>query len=176
LSSRNSATPSVKIFAVGRSFPKGRALRKHRYSENHGIYFITACCYRRTPSFKDASYARIVEEQFERLAAEGLCVSLAHVVMPDHVHWLVPLHENVRLALLVRYLKGRTARQINLLSGKRRRIWQAGYHDHAVRVSEDLRKAAEYLIHNPVRAGLVQDPDDYPHWDSVWHDRRRDRG
>jgi REP element-mobilizing transposase RayT len=47
-------------------------------------------------------------------------------------------------------------------------VWQPGYHDHAVRQDEDLRAMARYVVANPVRAGLVKDIGDYPHWDAVW--------
>jgi REP element-mobilizing transposase RayT len=48
------------------------------------------------------------------------------------------------------------------------RLWQPGYHDHALRREEDLVATARYLVANPLRAGLVQHIGDYPLWDAVW--------
>ena len=48
------------------------------------------------------------------------------------------------------------------------RLWQTGFHDHALRREEDLAATARYLIANPLRAGLVQRVGDYPFWDAVW--------
>jgi putative transposase len=58
--------------------------------------------------------------------------------------------------------KGRTAHAIG------EPIWQANYHDHAIRQDEDMRKIARYIVANPLRAGLVESINDYPLWDAVW--------
>jgi putative transposase len=46
--------------------------------------------------------------------------------------------------------------------------WQRGFYDHVLRKEEDTRAVAEYIINNPVRAGLVKTWRDYPfswhHW------------
>ncbi len=103
-------------------------------------------------------------------------MSLAFVAMPDHVHWLVQLQGAATLEELMRKLKGRSARRINQLTKTGGPLWQAGYYDHALRADEDLLTVGAYLIQNPLRAGLVQDLDDYPHWYSVWHKPADDRG
>ena len=41
-------------------------------------------------------------------------------------------------------------------------LWQKGYYEHVLREDEDSKEIAHYIIANPVRAGLVQSPDDYP--------------
>ena len=41
-------------------------------------------------------------------------------------------------------------------------LWQKGYYDHALRREEDVNQVAEYIVYNPVRAGLVDSPDRYP--------------
>ncbi len=42
-------------------------------------------------------------------------------------------------------------------------VWQRGYHDHALRDDEDYSVRIQYLIDNPVRAGLVERIEDYPY-------------
>lgn len=49
-----------------------------------------------------------------------------------------------------------------------RQLWQANYHDHAMRNEEDLPSLARYIVANPLRAGLVARIGDYPLWDAVW--------
>jgi len=48
------------------------------------------------------------------------------------------------------------------------RVWARGYHDHALRQDENLRGAARYIIANPLRAGIVSHPLDYPYWGAAW--------
>jgi len=97
----------------------------------------------------------------------GRVDSLAFVVMPDHLHWLFELCSG-SLSGLVRDLKAFSARAINASFSTAGRLWQAGFHDHALRREEDLRSAARYVVLNPVRAGLVERVADYPHWDAKW--------
>ena len=42
-------------------------------------------------------------------------------------------------------------------------LWQEGYYDRVLRKDEDLRTVARYLLNNPIRAGLVTKPIDYPY-------------
>ncbi len=94
-------------------------------------------------------------------------MSLAWVVMPDHLHWLVDLKRG-SLAQLMCRVKSRSCRSVNLMSGSQGGLWQRGYHDRALRRDEDLKAAARYIVMNPLRAGLVKRPGDYPLWDAVW--------
>ena len=47
-------------------------------------------------------------------------------------------------------------------------MWQAAFHDHALRKEENLHEIARYIVANPLRAGLVSSLAEYPHWDAVW--------
>jgi REP element-mobilizing transposase RayT len=93
--------------------------------------------------------------------------SLAWVVMPDHLHWLVELGPQP-LATLMQRLKSRSAIAINKVESRGGRLWQKGFHDRALRSDEDLQSVARYIVANPLRAGLVRRIGDYPLWDAVW--------
>lgn len=143
-------------------------LRKGRVSQGFREYLITTVTHGRVPVFTDFHAARRLIREMRRLEADGHCVWLAWVVMPDHLHGLLALGEAGELERAINLLKGRSARAINL--GRRRdgRLWQASYHDHALRAEEDRRAIARYVVANPVRAGLVARLGEYPHWDSIW--------
>jgi putative transposase len=40
--------------------------------------------------------------------------------------------------------------------------WQEGFFDHLIRHGESYAEKWEYVRLNPVRAGLVQDPEEWP--------------
>jgi REP element-mobilizing transposase RayT len=101
----------------------------------------------RAPVFRDLASGRAVVAALRALDTEGAAQTLAYVVMPNHLHWLLTLGEAVTLGRAVGLAKGRSARRVN---GVRRELdepaitplWQAGYHDHAVRQDEDIRALA----------------------------------
>ena len=53
-------------------------------------------------------------------------------------------------------------------NASRASLWQAGFHDRAIRSDEDLLVVARYVVANPLRAKLVDRLGDYPFWNSVW--------
>ena len=138
------------------------ALRIGRYSESGRIYLVTTATLGRRRVFDDFACARCLVGEMRRLAERGGVVSLAWVVMPDHLHWLLQLGEGADLSESIRALKGRSAHR---LGGP---LWQRAFHDRALRREDDLLAAARYVVANPLRAGLVTRLGDYPHWDAVW--------
>jgi len=136
-------------------------LRKGRFSQSGMVYHITTVTKNRTPYFNVLAYGRKVVQQLMKLQQDGIAETLCYMVMPDHLHWLMVLHDG-SLSRLVQLLKGRSARAIG------ESLWQPNYYDHAIRQDEDLREIARYIIANPLRAGLVERINDYPLWDAVW--------
>ena len=148
--------------------PHARALRIGRYSEPNRIYVVTAVTRNRAPLFIDLVLGRIVVNALRKEHLADRATTLAYVVMPDHFHWLLQLGSKATLSHVVRAVKGSTARSINLAVGGLERIWQPGFHDHAVRREEDLAGLACYIVANPLRAGLAEDIRMYSLWDSLW--------
>ena len=142
--------------------PHGKSLRKGRVSLPNHAYLVTIVTASRKPVFTSFIAARVAVRCFHDSDVARHAQTLAFVVMPDHVHWLLQLEENGSLSEGVRLYKTRVS--LNL----RQRIWQRGFHDHALRDDEDLRDIARYIIANPLRAGLVKSAREYSHWDATW--------
>mgnify|MGYP001822694208 CR=1 FL=1 len=148
--------------------PRQSALRKSRYSACSQIYLITTVTRQRCPVFTDLWAGRIVVNELRRLKDEGDADTLAWVLMPDHLHWLMRLEATMPLSSVVKNLKGRTSRNLNIRMHRKGAVWQSAYHDHAVRREEDLRKLARYIVANPLRAGLATSIGCYSLWDCIW--------
>ncbi len=136
-------------------------LRKGRVSQSGLVYHITTVTQNRIAHFSSLDKGREVVRQLMKLQAEGRVETLCYVLMPDHLHWLMVLHEG-KLSEVIQLLKGRSAHALG------HAIWQSNYFDHAVRQDEDLRKMARYIVANPLRAKLVERIGDYALWDAVW--------
>jgi REP element-mobilizing transposase RayT len=86
----------------------------------------------------------------------------AYVIMPDHVHLLLRPQETWSLAKILRGFKGYTARQVNKDLGRRGPFCQDESFDHLIRNDADWADKFHYIHENPVKAGLVERPQDYP--------------
>ncbi|OOC09456.1 REP-associated tyrosine transposase [Thioalkalivibrio halophilus] len=142
--------------------PHAEALRRGRYSEPGRIYLVTTVTRDRTPVFQDLWAARALIGTLRYADRENHAETLAFVVMPDHLHWLMSLGEVESLSTVVRSIKAVTSRRLG------HAVWQPGFHDRALRREEELLPIARYIAANPLRAGLVRKLGDYPHWDAVW--------
>ena len=132
------------------------------------VYLVTAVTFDRRPYFGNLRHGRTLVNNIRAQDVAGRTDTIAYVVMPDHFHWLFTLVTDTSLAAIVKRVKGSSARNINALSGGAGPVWQPSFHDHAVRREESLVAMAQYVVMNPVRAGLVQHSGDYSLWDCVW--------
>lgn len=146
--------------------PDSKSLRRGRYSESQRVYLITSVTDGRQPYFAPLLPARTLVQQLMECEQAGYAVTLAYVVMPDHFHWLMQLGDRGSLSSVVQRVKSCTTRKLR--SAGHVCEWQQGFHDHAVRREEDLKGLARYIVANPLRAGLVKNARDYPHWDCIW--------
>ena len=147
--------------------PGRHRLRNGRINEPGRIYLLTTTVHNRQPIFADWRAGRLVVNELRRAQEEGSILSLAWVVMPDHLHWLIELR-NGSLETLMRRTKSRSTRKVNQACHREGRLWQPGYYDRALRREDDVKVAARYVIANPLRAKLVERIGDYPLWDAVW--------
>ena len=144
-------------------------LRKGRYSEQQRAYFITTVLDERERRyFADYFCGRCVVHEMRSLHDEGKVCSLAWVIMPDHVHWLFQLGDEMDLSSVIKHFKARSAHRVNDYLHRHGTLWQKSFHDHAVRKDEDVQGIARYIVANPLRAGLVKHIGDYPLWDAIW--------
>lgn len=87
----------------------------------------------------------------------------AYVVMPDHVHIIIKPYSGIKLSQIMQNLKGSTAFQINKILKRKGKFWQDENFDHLIRDAIGLRNKWEYIKENPVKATLVNKPEDYPY-------------
>jgi len=128
---------------------------------------LTSTVAERRTLFVDAAGVECVVEALRCSDREARSRTLAWVVMPDHVHWLMQLRDG-NISRCMQSFKSRSSRAFNLLTGAQGSVWQRGFYDHCVRSDESLERQARYLIENPVRAGLVASVGEYPYLWSRW--------
>jgi putative transposase len=136
-------------------------LRKGRVSQPGQIYLVTFCTHARKPIFRNHDIATdAVGALLESRHWTGAHL-MTWVLMPDHWHGLIQLDTDIALSQLIGRLKGASARTLGQRHPHTRRVWQDSFHDRALRAEEDLPTVADYILNNPVRAGLVDTADAY---------------
>ena len=131
-----------------------RLRRLDRIFVRSPIYFVTACMSHRRKILATPA----IHECFIQFATDGPkhgAWTGAYVLMPDHLHLFVALDdENTALTDWMKSLK-------NVLSSTLRSAgvspphFQKGFFDHVLRSAESYGEKWQYVLENPVRAGLV---------------------
>jgi REP element-mobilizing transposase RayT len=147
--------------------PRQHALRRGRISIPGQAYLLTSVCADRRRWFGDDDIDRLAGRVITSPRVWEDATLLAWVLMPDHWHGLVTLGSSRGVSSLMQRMKAVTSREVSVAFGVHP-LWEAGFHDHAMRTEEDVRVAARYVVANPIRAGLVTELCDYPHWGSRW--------
>ena len=106
-----------------------------------------------TPSFVHALVGAMTRAGLRHGVSVG-----AYCVMPDHVHILVMTgSQGGDITWWVRVVKRETARAVGV-----RALFQRSFWDRHARSDEDTTTIVEYLLGNPVRAGLCVGWHDWP--------------
>jgi REP element-mobilizing transposase RayT len=121
---------------------------------------------------KNAEIASLIQAALlERYAY--LYTLWAYVVMANHVHIFLKPKGEATLDRITKFLKGFTAREANTLLGRTgQKFWQDESFDHWSRNRDEFIRIVKYIENNPVKAGLVINPEDWP-WSSAAERRRR---
>jgi len=132
-------------------------------------YFLTYGTFERTRQFLDANNVALVSTQFLRAASEERFEILTYCFMPDHVHLLIEATDDgCDGKAFIKASKQYSGYYFKAQTG--RRLWQRDSFERVLRDTEGSLAVARYILANPVRAGLVQRPLDYPHSGSfVWN-------
>ena len=118
--------------------------------------------------FVSADVVDLAWSQILRAAQERSFAVIAYCFMPDHIHILAEgKAESANLSLFITIAKQRSAHVARRWI--RGRLWQAGYFDRVLRENDSTFAVARYIVQNPVRAGLVRSPVEYPFCgSSIW--------
>ena len=178
--------PDTSVFSPDIHHRRSIRLRGYDYSQA-GAYFITLCAQNRECLFgyvlgdairlNDAG--RFVKNVWDALPDHYAGVTLdAFVVMPNHVHGIILLHDvgaqfiapnNDQGAInraptvgeIIRAFKARCTHGINQLRSVRGvSTWQRNYYEHIIRNEPSLQEIRKYISNNPAQwANDRENPD-----------------
>jgi len=121
-------------------------------------YFITVCCQQRGRNeVANATLAPALIDTIKHRNERQVWYVHIAVIMPDHVHLIITFSRiDTRTQTIVSKWKEWTAKSLGIR-------WQRDFFEHRLRKEESFREKADYVLGNPVRAGLAEPPEDWPY-------------
>jgi len=151
-----------------RSLPPQQRDRERRQRIEDWLDAGHGCCVLREPEA-----AACVVENWRHFAGERYDL-IAWVVMPNHVHVLIRVYEGVPLGKIVQSWKSYTGKKMRGMMESRAGarpsqgggVWMREYWDRYIRDERHFEAVVRYIHDNPVKARLVERPEDWP-WSSA---------
>jgi REP element-mobilizing transposase RayT len=145
-------------------FPEGRILmaRPLRIEYEGAFYHVTSRGNERKRIFSNKwdydrfkTYLKGAKEKYG-------CVFHSYVLMPNHYHLTIETPEG-NLSKVMHYINGSYTNYFNHRKGRTGHLFQGRYKAILVDVDSYLLELSRYIHLNPVRAGMVERPEAYPH-------------
>ncbi len=152
--------------------------RLPHYREAGAVYHVRFSVHPRFRSLNSPSEYACLQNAIV-FAHKRTHIVIAYVVMPNHVHVVMQPLPRVggwdawcknemfyKLEDILRDIKKFSALEINRSVGRHGPVWLTESFDRIARGGNDLWSVIDYVHGNPVRWGLVQQPEKYP-WSSA---------
>ena len=120
------------------------------------VYFITICCVPRGVNQLATPEAwEILRGTIDHREHTGDLKCRLALAMPDHFHALMGFPGEKAMKVVVTAFK-------SWVAAKAKVKWQRDFFDHRIRSWESATEKSKYIRMNPVRAGLAEQPEDWP--------------
>jgi valyl-tRNA synthetase len=106
---------------------------------------------------RESKIAELVANTFKHFDGERYDL-IAWAIMPNHIHVVLIPREGVELSEILHSWKSYTATQANKLLNRTGDFWHSEYYDHLIRDEEDFAHQVNYVLSNPIKAGLENWP------------------
>ena len=153
------------------------ALRRFRLSQPHADYFLTMGTADRKSGLTSPVVVTALRREIAAIESCGYWTLCGAVIMPDHLHLLVTLHDKLPLGRVIARLKSKSKPALSV-GGLR---WQGNYYEHRLRDTDSVEAVLMYIFLNPYRAQLVATSESYPwFWlgaaEAAWFKPQLDEG
>lgn len=129
-------------------------------------FFFVTCRVFRTRARLTRRELDCFADVFEARRKEFGFLITAWVFLPNHWHAIVFPRYPLTISAAMSSVKASSTKRINQMRGDAGVLWQGRFFDRALRTVKEYRETVDYIHWNPVKAGLVERPEDWP-WSSA---------
>jgi len=151
----------------------------YKITDQQAVHFVTCTVAQWIDVFTRSDYADIVVDSLKFCQEKkGLCI-FGWVIMSNHLHMICSCQQGFELSDALRDFKKFTSTAVVTAIEQNKResrkswmlwllkqkdeilFWQPGNHPEEIRTRDFFRQKLDYIHNNPVRAGIVDKPEEY---------------
>lgn len=106
--------------------------------------------------------AGLIIDVLRSLVAERKFELHDFVVMPDHLHLLLTVYDEMTIEKAMQFIKGRFSHRLKQEFGYLGEVWHRGFTEVQVMNRESFETHRKYIAQNPVKVGLAATADEFP--------------
>lgn len=137
--------------------------RRH-YVPGHAV-FVTLVTFERRPWLTEPDNRETLLSAMHRAKARHSFDHVAHVILPDHLHWMFIPGKQANFSVIVAAVKRDVTWRMKEKGEADSPLWQNRFYDHVIRDENDFARHLDYIHFNPVRHGVAVSPGSYA-WSS----------
>jgi putative transposase len=126
-------------------------------------FFATTKTHMGRRLFQSERNATLLIDVLRSCVAEKKFQLLDFVIMPDHLHLLITVRDQMTIEKAMQLIKGRFSYRLKKELGYPGEVWQTGFSESRADTDETIDGYRKYIAQNPVKAGLAETPDQYPY-------------
>ena len=155
---------------------------RHRKEVRGGCFFVSTSVVGHIQVFRIDKFARTIIDSLNYSCGKYKSILDAYVLMPSHLHLIVKMNDQMSLSDLMRDFKKFTSVAIKKIlyasdaygdirrklagyapksSNRTFKLWADRFDDAAIYSEEVYLTKLNYIRNNPLKAGLVERPEDY---------------
>ena len=98
--------------------------------------------------------AELLVDVLRSLVAEHRFMLHEFVVMPDQVHLLIEVGDDMTIEKAMQFIKGRFSHKLSHDFGFKGEVWQRGFTEVQVMNKQSFEAHRSYIAENPVKVGI----------------------
>jgi putative transposase len=126
------------------------------------IFFATTKTSMNKRLLQSERNATLLIDVLRSLVAEHRFKLHDFVIMPDHVHLLIEVGNDMTIEKAMQLIKGRFSHRLSQEFGYKGEVWQRGFTEVQVMSKQSFEAHQAYIAENPVKAGLASSREEYP--------------
>jgi len=138
--------------------------RRNKTGNPDDILFFTIVTMNRLPRFAEPEMRDLALTVLKRIKKRFGFKVKAWVILPDHLHLLISPQVSDYSKIIFSFKKGLSMEFKRLGRIERgEKMWQDRFWEETVKDDDHFERCVSYILHNPIKHGLVETPVDWKH-------------